>query len=73
MLADAACSRTCLYLSVVLLIASLGYEVTGIGLMDSLGAIGIAIFSLKEGREAFQKSKGEPCSCAGMCAPDTKS
>jgi len=44
LLADAACSRTCLYLSIVLLIASVGYQVTGIGLVDSLGAVGIAIF-----------------------------
>lgn len=67
LLADAACSKTCLYLSIVLLIASIGYEVTGIGLMDSLGAIGIAIFSLKEGREAFKKAKGESCGCGANC------
>lgn len=67
LLADAACSRTCLYLSVVLLIASLGYELTGIGLMDSLGAFGVAVFSFKEGREAFQKAKGEACCCETEC------
>ncbi|MGO9611570.1 MAG: cation diffusion facilitator family transporter [Dissulfurispiraceae bacterium] len=63
LLADAACSRTCLYLSIVLLIASVGYQVTGIGLLDSLGAVGIAILSFKEGREAFDKAKGQSCGC----------
>lgn len=67
-LADAACTKTCLYLSIVLLIASVSYELTGVGLLDSLGAVGIAIFSFKEGREAFEKAKGElVCSCQGKC------
>jgi divalent metal cation (Fe/Co/Zn/Cd) transporter len=67
LLADAACTRTCLYLSVVLLAASVGYEVTGIGVLDSLGAAGIAAFSLKEGRESFGKAKGKSCGCGGVC------
>jgi len=68
LLADAACTKTCIYLSVILLIASVGYEVTGIGMLDSLGALGIAILSFKEGREAFEKSRGNlACSCQGRC------
>jgi divalent metal cation (Fe/Co/Zn/Cd) transporter len=67
LLADAACSRTCLYLSVVLLVASVGYEVTGIGLLDSLGALGIGVFSFREGREAFDKANGMSCSCDNEC------
>ena len=67
LLADAACTRTCLYLSVVLLAASVGYEVTGVGLLDSLGAGGIAALSFKEGREAFEKAKGKACGCGGSC------
>jgi divalent metal cation (Fe/Co/Zn/Cd) transporter len=68
LIADAHCTRTCIYLSVVLLIASLGYEITGIGLLDTLGAIGIAIFSYSEGREAFEKARGNlTCSCQGSC------
>jgi len=63
LLADAACTKTCLYLSIVLLIASVGYELTGIGLVDSVGALGIAFFSFKEGREAFDKAKGKLCGC----------
>ncbi|MFI5294332.1 MAG: cation diffusion facilitator family transporter [Thermodesulfovibrionales bacterium] len=72
LLADAACSKTCLYLSIVLLIASVGYEVTGIGLVDSLGAVGIALFSFKEGREAFDKAKGKSCSCGTECNQGSK-
>lgn len=67
-LADAACTRTCLYLSFVLLAASLGFELTGIGGLDSIGAALIAVISFKEGREAFAKAKGRACSCAGACA-----
>ncbi len=67
LMADAACSKTCLYLSVVLLAASVGYELTGVGLIDSLGALGIAIFSFREGRESFEKAKGKSCGCGGLC------
>ena len=67
-LADAACTRTCLYLSFVLLAASAGYELTGIGWLDSAGALLIAWFSFREGREAFDKAKGKTCSCNRACA-----
>lgn len=68
LLADANCSKACMYLSVVLLVSSVGYEVTGIGMLDSLGAIVIAVLSCREGREAFEKSKGNlTCSCQGNC------
>jgi cytochrome c biogenesis factor len=66
-LADAACTRTCLQLSVVLLAASLGYTFTGIGYLDSLGSLGIALLSIREGREAFAKARGGSCSCASGC------
>jgi divalent metal cation (Fe/Co/Zn/Cd) transporter len=72
LLADAACSRACMYLSLVLLLSSVAYEVTGIGGFDSIGAIGIALFSLKEGREAFGKAKGKSiCGCQGKCNTGT--
>jgi len=63
-LADAACSRACVYLSVVLLVASVGFELTGIGYLDAIGALLIAWFAWKEGREAFDKASGLNCSCA---------
>jgi len=66
-LADAACTRTCLQLSVALLAASAGYELTGIGYLDAIGSLFIAILSLREGREAFQKARGIACSCSGSC------
>lgn len=66
-LADASCTKTCMYLSVVLFLSSVGYEVTSIGGMDSIGAVGIAILSLREGRESFQKAKGLTCNCKGIC------
>ncbi|MDD2853341.1 MAG: cation transporter [Desulfuromonadaceae bacterium] len=67
-LADAACSRACVYLSVVLLISSIGYEVTGIGSLDAIGALLIAWLTFKEGREAFGKAKGMSCSCSCSCS-----
>lgn len=63
-LADAACSRACIYLSVSLLIASLGYELTGIGSLDALGALVIAWLSWREGRESFAKARGLACGCS---------
>ena len=66
-IADANCTKTCLYLSVILLLSSGGYELTGIGRLDSIGAIFIAGLSFKEGHESFQKAKGLSCSCQDRC------
>ena len=62
-LADAACSRACLSLSLVLMISSIGYELTGIGSLDAIGSIMISWLTFKEGREAFAKARGMNCSC----------
>ena len=62
-LEDANCTKACLYLSFALLLASVGFELTGIGGIDSVGAVLIAIFSFREGRESFEKSRGESCHC----------
>jgi len=68
-LADAACTRACLQLSVVLLAASVGYELTGIGGMDSIGTLMIAGICFREGKEAFGKAKAGSfaCGCGGKC------
>jgi len=66
-LADAACSRACVWLSLVLLAASLGYELTGIGSLDAIGALFIAWLTWREGRESFQKAAGMECSCSCSC------
>ncbi len=57
-LEDANCTKACLYFSFTLLFASVGFELTGIGGIDSIGAVLIAIFSFREGRESFEKSRG---------------
>jgi divalent metal cation (Fe/Co/Zn/Cd) transporter len=62
-LADANCTMVCIYMSLVLLASSLIYELTGFGLVDSLGAFGLIYFSVNEGREAFEKAAGMECSC----------
>ena len=67
-LADAACSKACVYLSVVLMISSVGYELTGIGSLDAFGAILISWLTFKEGRESFAKAKGMNCSCSCACS-----
>jgi divalent metal cation (Fe/Co/Zn/Cd) transporter len=68
-LADAACTRACLQLSVVLLIASVGYKLTGIGGFDSIGTLVIAGLCSREGKEAFEKAKAKSfaCACGGSC------
>ena len=63
-LADAACTRTCLQLSLVLLLASVGYALTGIGYLDATGSVIIAFLAFREGREALQKARGLVCSCS---------
>jgi len=64
LIADANCTKTCLYLSIILLVASIGFELTGFGGIDSAGALLIAYYSFKEGREAFEKARtGKNCEC----------
>lgn len=67
-LADAACSRACVYLSIVLMISSVGYELTGFGSLDAIGALLIAWLTFKEGRESFEKARGMSCSCSCSCS-----
>jgi divalent metal cation (Fe/Co/Zn/Cd) transporter len=62
-LADANCTRVCIYMSLVLLLASSIYELTGFGFVDSFGAMGLIYLSIHEGRESFSKAKGMACSC----------
>lgn len=66
-IADAQCTKACLFLSVILLISSAGYELTGISGFDAVGALFIAVLSFKEGRESFQKARGISCGCRGKC------
>jgi divalent metal cation (Fe/Co/Zn/Cd) transporter len=74
-LADAACTRACLQLSVVLLVASAGYKLTGVGGFDSLGTFVIAGLCWREGNEAFEKAKAGSfaCACGGQCNTGVRS
>jgi divalent metal cation (Fe/Co/Zn/Cd) transporter len=68
-IADANCTKTCFYLSFILLISSGLYELFGIAYFDVLGSLGIAYFAFKEGREAFEKVKSGKlmCNCDDHC------
>jgi divalent metal cation (Fe/Co/Zn/Cd) transporter len=65
-ISDANCTRTCLYLSIILLVSSLLYELFAIPYIDLAGSLGIAWFAFSEGREAFEKvrTKKMACSCS---------
>lgn len=62
-LSDANCTTVCIYMSVVLLVSSLIYELTGLGFIDSIGALGLIWFSYNEGKEAFEKAAGMENCC----------
>jgi divalent metal cation (Fe/Co/Zn/Cd) transporter len=66
-LADANCSLVCLYMSLVLLISSGIYLLTGFPYADTLGAAGLIYFAVGEGREAFEKATGMACCCEDGC------
>lgn len=62
-ISDANCTKSCLYLSIVLLLSSGLYEIFKIGYIDILGSLGIAWFTFNEGREAFEKVRNNKISC----------
>ena len=70
-IADANCTKICVYMSVVLLVSSLIYELTGFAYSDVIGAAGLIYFSVSEGKEAFEKAEGKSCDCC--CDHDSES
>ena len=62
-ISDGNCTKICVYMSVVLLVSSLIYELTGFTYADAIGAAGLIYFSMAEGKEAFEKAKGKICGC----------
>jgi divalent metal cation (Fe/Co/Zn/Cd) transporter len=63
-IADAECTKVCIYMSVILLTASTVYEIFKIPYIDSIGTLGLAYYSFKEGRECFGKITGNRyCNC----------
>lgn len=60
-IADARCNQVCLYMSIILLISSGLWYMWQIPYVDAVGTLGLVYFSVKEGREAFQKARGINC------------
>jgi hypothetical protein len=57
-IADANCTKVCIYMSVILLASSALYELTGLPYIDAAGTLGLAWFSYNEGKECFEKAAG---------------
>ena len=55
---DARCNLVCLYMSLVLLAASGLWYLFHIPYIDLAGTAGLVYFSVKEGKEAFERAKG---------------
>ena len=53
LLADAKCTRICVSMSTMVLVASVIYELTKFAYADAIGALGLAYFAYKEARECF--------------------
>ena len=64
---DANCTKTCFYLSFILLGSSLIYELFKVPYVDAIGSLGIAWYAFKEGKEAFEKVKTGNLSCSDDC------
>ncbi len=62
-LADAACTKVCIYMSIILLVSSGIYELTHFPYIDSMGTLGLSYFAFKEGRECFEKAKNDQHCC----------
>lgn len=63
-IADAECTKVCIFMSVVLLASSGIFYFTKLPYIDSIGAIVLAYLSFKEGRECFEKAMSDKlCSC----------
>jgi divalent metal cation (Fe/Co/Zn/Cd) transporter len=65
-ISDANCTKVCVYMSIVLLLSSLIYELTGFVYADIIGAAGLIYFSVSEGKEAFEKAKGKEDKCCNQ-------
>lgn len=62
-ISDAKCTKTCLQLSVILLAASLLYEIFHLQFIDAIGSLAIGYLSFKEGRESFEKARRSDFKC----------
>jgi divalent metal cation (Fe/Co/Zn/Cd) transporter len=62
-ISDSNCTRICVYMSIVLLGASLIYELTGFAYADIIGTAGLIYFSINEGKEALEKASSKNTGC----------
>lgn len=62
-ISDSNCTKICVYMSVILLVSSLIYELTGFIYADVIGTLGLIYLSISEGKEAFEKAKGKNYCC----------
>lgn len=63
-LADANCTKVCIYMSIILLASSGLYELTHLPYIDATGTLGLAWLSFKEGKECFEKAASDKyCGC----------
>jgi divalent metal cation (Fe/Co/Zn/Cd) transporter len=60
-IADANCTKVCIYMSCVLLASSGIYYLTNFAYADALGTLGLAWFSYQEGKECFEKAENKAC------------
>jgi len=63
-ISDGNCTKICVYMSVVLLVSSLIYQLTGFAYADVIGAAGLIYFSVTEGKEAFDKANSKIDACS---------
>jgi divalent metal cation (Fe/Co/Zn/Cd) transporter len=63
-IADAHCTRTCLYLSFILLASSVLYELLKINYIDIAGSLGVAWYAFSEGRESLEKARNNKLACS---------
>ncbi len=63
-IADANCTKTCFYLSFILLASSVLYELFQISYIDIAGSLGIAWFAFSEGKESIEKARSNSLTCS---------
>jgi len=66
-ISDANCTKTCFYLSFILLGSSTIYALFKIPYIDAIGGLGIAWYAFREGKEAFEKAKDKKLTCSDNC------
>ncbi|MCX8106395.1 MAG: hypothetical protein N3D80_11055 [Ignavibacterium album] len=62
-IADANCTKTCFYLSFILLLSSGMYAIFSVSYIDLLGSLGIGYFAFREGKESFRKADSNELFC----------